>query len=79
MWVAAPIESRTESVYAAIVSHLIRRVLPGPYRFELDAGPAVEMTLLDQAEKHRLLVSLLNTQAQVPVTPVGATVRVHLP
>jgi hypothetical protein len=36
VWVAAPIESRTEAVYARVVSHLIHRVLPGPYHFEVD-------------------------------------------
>ena len=79
VWVAAPIESRTEAVYARIVSHLIHRVLPRPYHFEVDTHRAVEMTLFHQAEKRRLLVSLLNAQTQLPTIPVGATVRVLLP
>jgi hypothetical protein len=79
VWVAAPIESRTEAVYARVVSHLIHRVLPGPYHFEVDTHRAVEMTLFHQAEKQRLLVSLLNAQPQTPTIPVGATVRVLLP
>jgi uncharacterized Zn-finger protein len=79
VWVAAPIESRTETVYARIVSHLIRRLLSGPYHFEVDTHPSVEMTLFQQAEKRRLLVSLLNAQVLTPTIPVGATVRVQLP
>ena len=42
-------------------------------------NPAVEMTLFEQAEKHRLLVGLLNMQEQVPTIPVGGTVRVRVP
>ncbi len=79
VWVAAPIESRSEPVFAAIVLHYLHRLLPGPYAFEVDADPAVEMTVFHQADKFRLLVSLLNMREQVPVTPVGATVRVLLP
>jgi hypothetical protein len=79
VWVAAPIESRRESVYPTIVLHLLRRLLPGPYHFEADTHPAVEMTLFHQVEKQRLIVSLLNAQVQIPAIPVEATVRVLLP
>jgi hypothetical protein len=79
VWVAAPIESGIESVYANVISHLLHRVLPGPYNFEAETNRAVEMTLFHQAEKHRLLVGLLNMQEEVPTIPVGATVRVLLP
>jgi hypothetical protein len=79
IWVAAPIESRKEAIYARIVSHLIRRVLPGPYHFEVETHRAVEMTLFHQADKQRLLVSLLNAQTELPTIPVGATVRVLVP
>ena len=79
IWVAAPIESRPDEVYAKIVAHLIRRYLPGPYQFEVDAHPSVEATLFHQADKRRLVVSLLNTQTKTPKIPVGATVRVLLP
>jgi hypothetical protein len=79
VWVAAPIESRPESVCAALVSHLLRDALPGPYYFELDADPAVEMTLLHQRQQHRLLVGLLNMPERLTTVPVSATVSVHLP
>jgi len=79
VWVAAPIELGTESVYASVVRHLLLRLLPGPYNFEAEMNRAVEMTLFDQAENHRLLVGLLNMQEQVPTIPVEGTVRVHVP
>jgi len=79
IWLAAPLESRTESVYARIVTHLLRRLLPAPYHFEVETHRAVEMTLFHQADKQRLLVSLLNAPAQTPTIPVGATVLVLVP
>ncbi len=79
IWVAAPIESQTAPVAGDLIRHLLRKVLPGPYKFEADTHPAVEMTLFDQKDKSRMLVSLLNMQEQLPTIPVGATVRVLLP
>lgn len=79
VWVAAPLESRPEPAFASIVLHYLRRLLPGPYSFEVDTDPAVEMTLFHQADQRRLLVSLLNMREQIPVSPVNATVRVRLP
>jgi hypothetical protein len=72
-------ESRDETVNAKLVLSLLRRVLDGPFWFELNANPAVEMTLLHQAENHRLLVGLLNMEQLVPPIPTTATVRVQLP
>lgn len=79
VWVAAPIESGLEKANARLVSHLLRQVLPGPFRFEMETHPAVEMTLFDQPEKRRLRAALLNMQPQWPQAAVGATVRVLLP
>lgn len=79
IWLAAPMESKDEAVNSRLVLHLLRRFFPGPYWFEIDTHPAVEMTLFNQAEARRLLVGLLNIQHQLPPIPVGATVRVQLP
>jgi len=79
IWVAAPIESRPEPAFANILLHFLRGLVPAPYRFEVDTDPAVETTLFDQAEQRRMLVSLLNMREQMPVSTVGATVRVRLP
>jgi hypothetical protein len=79
LWVAAPIESSSEAVNARLVAALLKRVLPGPYEFEVDTHPSVEMTLFHQVEKKRLLAGLLTMQQQLPALPVTATVRVQVP
>lgn len=79
VWVAAPIESKAEAVNTQLTLYLLRRVLSGPFWFELDAHPAVEMTVFNQRDARRLLVGLLNVQQQIPPMPVEATVRVRLP
>ena len=90
LWFAAPLETNPESlrwtsqggktgVNAKLVVSVLRRVLPGPYYFEADTHPSVEMTLFHQPEKKRLLAGLLNMQHEIPQIPVGATVRVQVP
>jgi hypothetical protein len=79
VWIAAPIESGPETVNFRLVRSLIQKALPGPYRFEADTHPAVEMTLFHQEAKRRMLAGLLNMQQQLPAIPVGATVRVQMP
>ena len=79
VWVAAPIEIGPETVNARLVRSLIKSALPGPYKFEADTHPAVEMTLFHQGSKRRMLAGLLNIQQQLPAIPVGATVRVQVP
>jgi hypothetical protein len=37
------------------------------------------MTLFDQPAERRLLAGLLNMQQELPLIPVGATIRVQLP
>jgi hypothetical protein len=79
LWAAASIESGTEDVNARLVAALLRRLLPGPYAFEADTHPTVEMTLFHQPEKNRLLAGLLTMQQQVPPFPASARVRVRVP
>jgi Hypothetical glycosyl hydrolase 6 len=79
IWVAAPVESSDHVINRRLVAGLIRRFVPGPLAFELDAAPWVEMTLMRQASANRLLASLLNLQNQTPPVPVAATVRVCAP
>jgi hypothetical protein len=66
-------------VDAKIFTLLLRRVLQPPYKFEADTDRAVEVTLFDQEDQHRLLVGMLNLQDALPTIPVGATVRVLVP
>ena len=77
VWVACGIEGGQEWADRQMVLALLRRVLPGPHRFEIDTHPAVEMTLFHQPERKRLLATLLNLQRQLPQVPVPAVVRVQ--
>jgi hypothetical protein len=79
IWSAAGLESSEHAVNAKVLVALLRRVLPTPWQFELEAHPAVEMTLFHQPEQSRLLAGLLNMQTITPPLPVGAKVRVKLP
>ena len=79
LWVAAPIESSSNAVSAQVVLSLLKRILPGPYKFEVDTHPSIEMTLFRQPDKKRLLAGLLNMQEQLPLIAMPATVRVQLP
>ena len=78
VWVAAPIESNPEQVNAVFVLALLRRVIPGRLRVEVEAPSVVEVTVFEQPERQRLLVGLLNLQQQRPQVPVGAMLRVQL-
>lgn len=79
VWIAAPMETKDEAVNIHLTQHLLQRIFPAPYKFEMDAHPAVEITVFDQPQNHRLLISLLNMQTLMPPIPVGATVRVQVP
>ena len=79
VWLAAPIESGNNAVDARLVTWLVKRVLAGPYRFEAETHPAVEVTVCHQPENRRLLAGLLNMHQDHPPVPVGATVRVQVP
>jgi hypothetical protein len=82
VWLAAALESShygSEETNGRLVSSVLRRVFPGPYWFEADTHPSVEMTLHHQPEKKRLLAGLLNMQQLLPPIPVGAAVRVQVP
>jgi len=79
IWVAAPLESRGDAVDARVFQLLLKRVLHPPYKFEADADRAVEVTLFHQEDRHRLLVGMLNLQAEVPTIPVAPTIRIQVP
>jgi hypothetical protein len=78
IWVSAPIEISSEAVNVHLVAALLKRELPGPYIFELETHPSVEMTLFHQKDKRRMLASLLTMQEQLPAFPVSAKVRVQV-
>lgn len=79
IWTAAPLEQSGEHVNSRVVLSLLRRILPGPYKFEVDTHPLVEVTRFDQLDRNRLLVGMLNMQMQIPQVPVPATVQILPP
>jgi hypothetical protein len=79
IWVAAPLELRPDEVNARIFNLLLKRALAPPYKFEAETDPAVEITLFHQEDRHRLLLGMLNLQAQLPTIPVEATIRIQVP
>jgi hypothetical protein len=79
VWMAAPLESRPGAVDARVFELLLKRILQPPYKFEADTDREVEVTLFHQQDRRRLLVGMLNLQAQIPTIPVAATIRVQVP
>jgi len=54
-------------------------LLAGPFAFEADAPKCVEVTLFDQPDRRRYLISLVNFQRELPNIPVqDIRVRVRL-
>ncbi len=79
VWIAAPLESQANAINARIFDLLLKRALSPPYHFEVDTDHEVEVTLFHQEDHHRMLLGMLNLQAQLPTKPVAATVRVQVP
>ncbi len=79
VWLAAPIETGHADINPVLLTNLIKQVLPGPYKFEAETHPTVEVTVFHQQDRKRLLIGLLSMQDSLPAIPVEATVRVQLP
>ena len=69
VWLAGPIEAGLPEVNPILLVHLLKQVLPGPYKFEVETHPSVEMTLFHQPDQKRLLVGLLSMQDFLPSIP----------
>ncbi len=67
---AADIESLDAEAPGKLFVALVRRLLGAEPSFATDAPPAVWMNVLHQPEHNRLIVALLNYQAQTPVIPI---------
>ena len=79
VWVAAPIEATAEPVNRKFLLYLLRRAFRGPFSFEVDTNPNVEVTLFHQPDRRRLLVGALNLSPIWPQAPQTALVRVLIP
>jgi len=65
-------------LYRGIFASIIR-MLGGEFSFESDAPKCVEITMFHQADTGRYLISLVNSQKELPNIPVdGVNVRVDL-
>jgi len=63
----------------ALFVHLVRSLLPGEPSFRSDCHPSVWLNAFDQAGESRMVVTLLNHQADLPPVPVPATFTLRPP
>jgi hypothetical protein len=79
IWVAAPMEAADQEPHKSVFAHITRTLANGPLSFEVDAPPAVEITLFHQPEKKRYIASLINEQELLPPVPAcNVAVRVRV-
>lgn len=67
---AADIEAGGSEVHDKLFLALIRSLLGGAPSFAAEIHPAVWMTVFDQAEAKRRIVSFLNYQSALPIIPI---------
>jgi hypothetical protein len=79
IWIAAPIETAENKVNDKLLVSLLKDALNGPYHFEADTHPSVQLTLFDQPQRSTLLLGLLNMQTEDEPFATPATVRVKAP
>jgi hypothetical protein len=78
IWVSVPLETAEPAPHRKVFAQMVRELAGRPFSLEADAPGAVEVTLFHQPDKRRFLVSLVNTQEQLPPIPVfDAVVRVR--
>lgn len=76
---AADLESGEGVAHERLFVSLIRELLPCPPAFESNAHPSVWMTVFDQPDRARQVVSLLNYTQELPVVPGHANIRLNPP
>ena len=76
---AADIESGAGAAHERLFIALLRELLPCPPAFQADAHPSVWMTVFDQPERGRQVVSLLNNTRELPVAPGRAVISLNPP
>lgn len=79
LWSAAELEAAEQPPNREAFKRMITSQLSRPPAFASNAHPSVELLLLDQPERSRKLLSLVNTQEALPPIPVmGINVSVAL-
>jgi hypothetical protein len=76
---AADIERVEADANAGMFLGIVRSLARGPWTYEADAHPAVWMTVFDQPDQWRQLVTLLHCPADLPPLPVTARIRLRPP
>jgi len=70
VYCAANLEAGATEAHRSLFLALIELLRNGWWSFEVDAHPAVWATVFDQPNRRRLVLSLLNYQAQLPPVPI---------
>lgn len=73
------VERTSAEANEALFVALVRRLLGGAARMEVDTHPAVWAAAFDQRDRERVVVSLLNYPRDLPPSSVGATLRLAPP
>jgi len=76
---SASLESYAEEAYQRAFVHLMRRLAGDGVRVGAETHPAVWVEARDQAEKSRVVVTLLNYPAEEPALPAAATLHLRAP
>ncbi|MEN8227662.1 MAG: alpha-L-fucosidase [Bacteroidota bacterium] len=67
---AANIETGTSAAHKSLFGCVIDLLKDDKWSFEIDTHPAVVTALFDQPERNRVVLSLLNHQAELPPVPI---------
>lgn len=79
IWVAAPLEMAVQQPHKEAFAQMVRALAAAPFSFEVDAPPAVEVTLFHQPDRKRYVINVVNEQELLPPVPVcDVPVRIRL-
>jgi hypothetical protein len=72
VYVAAPLEAEPHESQREVFAELLASLTDVPWSLETNAPSCVEVTMFRQPERNRLVIHLVNVQADTPPVPVGA-------
>ena len=73
------IESVNGDAESRLFIATVRSLLGAPASFTAQTHPAVWMSVFDQPDRKRLMISFLNVQADLPIIPVPAKFSIQVP
>jgi hypothetical protein len=71
IWTGYPIELTDKTPHKKTFLNLIKKLAGDEFSFESDAPAAVEFILFHQADKKRLILSMVNEQEMLPSIPIN--------